>query len=658
MSGVRRPGGPAHSHACIPLRGLPGHRHRHRRCLPPRVRGRAGRARRRRPDERPGGAADQRGHDQAAPTMPHGHGEHGHEHADGEPKPAGEHKHSEGEAKPEAGGHKHAEGEAHGHDEEGEGKIKMRPSRPRSRTSSSRRSRAASSRAISWCPAPSPRTPTGSPGSPCGWSAPWPRCASASARPSPRARSWPSSTAARSPRPRATILTATVKADLEKTNFDRQQALWDKRISAGVGIPERQGRLLGGDAAGRPGPPEAVGPGAERRRGRDVRPEARRDHPEPVDACAATNCGRRSPAGWSSARSTSAPPSARRAIRPTSTRSPTSPRCGSSSSVPTTELVEGAGGRQGDHRRGRRRPPAARARSSSSARSSTPRRARPGSSSPCRTRTWPGGPAPSSPPRSRSPRTRSPVRLPKSADPDHRRARSVVFVRTPEGFETPGRDHRPGRRRRLRDHCRPQARRRDRGRQLLRPEGRARQGRSRPRPLRAPAMISTHPRLLRPPALARGAARRCWRRASASFSLTKLPIDAVPDITNNQVQINTAGARRSRRSTSRSRSPTRSRPRSPASRAWNTRARSRATASRRSRRSSPRSSTSTSPASRSPSASPRRKTTCRPGPSRSMGPISTGLGEIYMWSVHYAPADGAHGRRRTASRAGSRTAAT
>uniref|UniRef100_UPI003F78CFD0 hypothetical protein n=1 Tax=Escherichia coli TaxID=562 RepID=UPI003F78CFD0 len=28
------------------------------------------------------------------------------------------------------------------------------------------------------------------------------------------------------------FLTATVKADLEKTNFDRQQVLWDKRISA------------------------------------------------------------------------------------------------------------------------------------------------------------------------------------------------------------------------------------------------------------------------------------------------------------------------------------------------------------------------------------------------------------------------------------------
>ncbi len=36
------------------------------------------------------------------------------------------------------------------------------------------------------------------------------------------------------------------------------------------------------------------------------------------------------------------------------------------------------------------------------------------------------------------------------------------------------------------------------------------------------------------------------------YALTRLPIDAVPDITNNQVQINTT-APRSRRSTSRNR---------------------------------------------------------------------------------------------------------
>ena len=52
-------------------------------------------------------------------------------------------------------------------------------------------------------------------------------------------------------------------------------------------------------------------------------------------------------------------------------------------------------------------------------------------------------------------------------------------------------------------------------------------------------MIERDPRLLGPPALAGG----CWSRSSAAlfgvWSLTRLPIDAVPDITNNQVQINT-----------------------------------------------------------------------------------------------------------------------
>ena len=64
-------------------------------------------------------------------------------------------------------------------------------------------------------------------------------------------------------------------------------------------------------------------------------------------------------------------------------------------------------------------------------------------------------------------------------------------------------------------------------------------------------------------------------------SLQRLPIDAVPDITNNQVQINTDRAGAVARARSRSRSRSRSRRRWPASRGSNTRARSRATASRR-----------------------------------------------------------------------------
>jgi multidrug resistance efflux pump len=136
-----------------------------------------------------------------------------------------------------------------------------------------------------------------------------------------------------------------------------------------------------------------------------------------------------------------------------------------------------------------------------------------------------------------------------------------------------------------------------------------------------------------------------------------LPIDAVPDITNNQVQINTRPSLSPPRS--RSRSPTRSRTRWPASRAWSTRARSRATASRRSRRSSGRTSTSTSRAAGG-RASDRVRARCRRARvPHAWGPISTGLGEVYMYTVEYEHPDGTGARvRRRRSRAGSTTAAT
>ena len=52
-------------------------------------------------------------------------------------------------------------------------------------------------------------------------------------------------------------------------------------------------------------------------------------------------------------------------------------------------------------------------------------------------------------------------------------------------------------------------------------------------------MIDAHPRFLDPPALA-GAARRAGDAARfGAWNFTRLPIDAVPDITNVQVQINT-----------------------------------------------------------------------------------------------------------------------
>ncbi|KQO85919.1 efflux RND transporter periplasmic adaptor subunit [Methylobacterium sp. Leaf91] len=162
----------------------------------------------------------------------HGHGDHGHEHADGEPKPSGEHKHSEGEAKPEAGGHKHAEGEANGHDEEGEGKIKMTAEQaaeqdielamveggilsrhllvPGTIAQDADRIARVPVRVVGTVSEMRKRLGEEV--------AKGEVVAVLDSREVAEAKS--------------DFLTATVKADLEKTNFDRQQALWDKRISA------------------------------------------------------------------------------------------------------------------------------------------------------------------------------------------------------------------------------------------------------------------------------------------------------------------------------------------------------------------------------------------------------------------------------------------
>ena len=103
----------------------------------------------------------------------------------------------------------------------------------------------------------------------------------------------------------------------------------------GIGVPQREGGLLRGHGcASRPRPPEAVGARPERGRGRDAR-QAGRDHPERLSTLRRYELRRRSPAVIvERRRSTSARRSARRAIRPTSTRSPTSPPCGSSSPSP------------------------------------------------------------------------------------------------------------------------------------------------------------------------------------------------------------------------------------------------------------------------------------------------------------------------------------
>ena len=91
-----------------------------------------------------------------------------------------------------------------------------------------------------------------------------------------------------------------------------------------------------------------------------------------------------------------------------------------------------------------------------------------------------------------------------------------------------------------------------------------------------------------------------------------------------------------------------SKPRWPALPALNTPARFRATASRRSRRCSATRPTSISRASRSTSACSKSAAAFRPAPSRRMGPVSTGLGEIYMWTVEYRPPDRRRGEGRTA----------
>jgi cobalt-zinc-cadmium efflux system membrane fusion protein len=161
----------------------------------------------------------------------HGHGEHGHEHAEGETKPAGEHKHAEGEAKPEPGGHKHAEGEAHG-DEEAEGKIKMSAEQAAdqdiklAKVEGGILSRhllvpgtiAQDADRIARVPVRVVGTVSEMRKRLGEEVAKGEVVAVLDSREVAEAKS--------------DFLTATVKADLEKTNFDRQQSLWDKRISA------------------------------------------------------------------------------------------------------------------------------------------------------------------------------------------------------------------------------------------------------------------------------------------------------------------------------------------------------------------------------------------------------------------------------------------
>ena len=131
-----------------------------------------------------------------------------------------------------------------------------------------------------------------------------------------------------------------------------------------------------------------------------------------------------------------------------------------------------------------------------------------------------------------------------------------------------------------------------------------------------------------------GGAGSCWSSRSAmaalgAYNYRGCRSTRVPDITNVQVQINTEApgllAARGRSSASRSRSRRDGRPAAPRA----TRARSRVTACRRSPWSSRTAPTSTSPASSSTSGSRKPTSSCRPASSPAMGPIATGLGEIF-----------------------------
>ena len=120
------------------------------------------------------------------------------------------------------------------------------------------------------------------------------------------------------------------------------------------------------------------------------------------------------------------------------------------------------------------------------------------------------------------------------------------------------------------------------------------------------------------------------------WSLTKLPIDAVPDITNNQVQINTVAPALSpveieKQVTFPIETALAGIPGLEYTRSLSRNGFSQVTAVFTDRTdiyfARQQVIERLTEASRA----------CRPASSRSMGPISTGLGEIYMWTVEYAP---------------------
>jgi cobalt-zinc-cadmium efflux system membrane fusion protein len=145
---------------------------------------------------------------------------------------AGKPRHAKGETKPDAGARKHAEGEAHGHEEEGEGRIRM--SAEQAAEQDIKLAKVEGGILSRHLLVPGTITQDAD------------RIARVPARVAgtvAEMRKRLGETVAKGEivavldsrevaEAKSDFLTATVKADLEKTNFDRQQALWDKRISA------------------------------------------------------------------------------------------------------------------------------------------------------------------------------------------------------------------------------------------------------------------------------------------------------------------------------------------------------------------------------------------------------------------------------------------
>ena len=128
--------------------------------------------------------------------------------------------------------------------------------------------------------------------------------------------------------------------------------------------------------------------------------------------------------------------------------------------------------------------------------------------------------------------------------------------------------------------------------------------------------------------------------AFGAWNFQRLPIDAVPDITNVQVQINTQAHRGTRPSRQSSASPSLSRRQSRVCRPGSTRAPLSATACRRSPSCSRTVLISTSRRITGQRAAPAGQGPAPAGIEPDMGPIATGLGEIFMyrWTSSPGPA--------------------